>query len=93
MPVGKCSNCGAVLFHDGSYCMNCGAPTRTGPSAGRIVAAVLLILLALPFALFGACSLMFGWDGGGGLALLGLAAVAVAVGLGLAAARLLRSKR
>ena len=51
----KCPNCGQEF--EGVRCPNCGRPAVS--SGTRILAVLIVVLLALPAGLFGACSAVF----------------------------------
>lgn len=50
----NCPNCGQEF--DGPRCPNCGRPVAR--AGNRIVAVIVVLFLALPLGLFGACSVV-----------------------------------
>ncbi len=92
-----CPHCHSRLAVTATFCPYCGAQlfgvARRRPASGwEIAGAVLLLLAAVPFGLFGACSVLLGGMGSPELAGIGLVAIVFTVLLTAGAARLLGSK-
>ena len=83
-----CPNC--TQEFDGPRCPNCGRPAV--PKGNRVVAVILLVLLTLPLALFGACSALL-LSSSSGLGSLGLFGVFTVVGLGGAYGTVVQAKK
>ncbi|MBI2302359.1 MAG: hypothetical protein HYU66_25930 [Armatimonadetes bacterium] len=99
-----CGQCGALVHDHAAYCPGCGqrreAPAG-GQTVGRILAAALLVLLAIPLGLLGGGCVLIGVASAGqgdpsGFAapslVIGGPVLLVAIGLTVCAARLLHGK-
>lgn len=88
-PLRKCPNCGAEVLPSAVYCGHCGQPMNREPSGPwdaflKVLAVILLVVVACPLGAFGGCAVLLGATGGSeGLqfAAFGLLGLAVAGGL------------
>ncbi|MBI2301465.1 MAG: hypothetical protein HYU66_21375, partial [Armatimonadetes bacterium] len=101
-----CGQCGELVHDHAIYCPGCGQRREAhagGPTVGRILAAALLVLLAIPLGVLGGGCLLIAakiavsgitYDYAYMIPALGVGApvAAVAIGLTVCAARLLHGK-
>lgn len=101
LDVRPCPGCGEGVLPKATYCSHCGTRlrgvTRQPPSGAAVVAAVLLVLVALPLGLVGSgCTVMLLGAGQSPeilpFALIGIVLLTVAVCCCLAAGKLLSGR-
>jgi hypothetical protein len=100
--AGQCPHCGQAIENETGFCAHCGArlvPTTKGMTAGRVLGAIALSVVALVSGAAGGCFLLFSSIGiaGGGwefspFVVVGLLGLAIAYFCLRAVIKMLRSR-